>query len=585
MKIAKNYQNTGRLQTQKKPGNIIESILCYLIGLAGIAACSGIVYFMAVMLFVDYCGILCNKDVSLAMLAISYQVIFLTTTLLTGLSDKSETIYWERFTEYVLVNPFIFNFRGMSCIAFLTLVVETGAFFCEGVIGSSVFYGSFVLGIVVIVWMSSRMSSIYFNREHFRRGLYRKNPKPEYDKLVNLKDNTIVAAQGQNSRIVKENLELLALLLEDKDNSSNVTKVMLELFESLTKQDDCSEYMDLIVNCVLRATDNPADESSIDTVFWIMHDPVRIGIWDKCIDVLERTPGYKVNRFYDCLREYKKHILGLLPTTDDILSDAANLVEEFDDEKKLEIARNAISEYERNILPTIDFMLVNKRPEEFEIVLAIFLEDPDPIRIYPKPYPHLDPRKNGLMLSLIEMYENDERKITDLILTYSIVVFTMAHSTIKYNPKRDDPVAARLTKYFFDIDKPDENLIEIYHAFMTEITHTGGVKEVYIEKLAKNIERVDDYGQRIKNIISYDSWLWESALDYDLYDDNDDDGNKDLSSYVSSFNDEIAFWNGILNICKKSSSHEDVTLCIEDYIARLKDYIEQIEQKMKESKP
>ena len=109
MKIAKNYQNTGRLQTQKMSGNIIESILCYLIGLAGIAVCSGIVYFMAVMLFVDYCGILCNKDVSLAMLAISYQVIFLTTTLLTGLSDKSETIYWERFTEYVLVNPFIFN--------------------------------------------------------------------------------------------------------------------------------------------------------------------------------------------------------------------------------------------------------------------------------------------------------------------------------------------------------------------------------------------------------------------------------------------------------------------------------------------
>ena len=318
---------------------------------------------------------------------------------------------------------------------------------------------------------------------------------------------------------------------------------MLELFESLTKQDDCSEYMDLIVNCVLRATDNPADESSIDTVFWIMHDPVRIGIWDKCIDVLECTPGYKVNRFYDCLREYKKHILDLLPTTDDILSNAANLV------------------------------------EEFEIVLAIFLEDPDPIRIYPKPYPHLDPRKNGLMLSLIEMYENDERKITDLILTYSIVVFTMAHSTIKYNPKRDDPVAARLTKYFFNIDKPDENLIEIYHAFMTEMTHSGGVKEVYIEKLAKSIERVDDYGHRIKNITSYDSWLWESALDYDLYDDNDDDGHKDLSSYVSSFNDEIAFWNGILNICKKSSSHEDVTLCIEDYIARLKDYIEQIEKK------
>ena len=569
--------------TQKKSGNTLESILCFLIGLAGIAACSGIVYFMAVMLPTDFRDVLCSKEIALAMLAISYQVIFLTTTLLTGLSDKSETIYWERFTEYVLVNPFIFNFRGMSYIAFLTLAVETGAFFGGGVIGSAIFYGSFVLGIIVIVWMSARMSSIYFNRDHFRRSLYRKNPKPDYDKLVKLKDNTIVAAQDQNSRIVKENLELLALLVEDKDNSANVTKVMLELLDSLTKQDDCSEYMDLIVNCVLSSTENPADESSYDTVFWIMQDPARINIWDKCIAALERTPGQKINRFYECLREYKKHILGLLPITDDILANAANLVEDFGEEKELDVARNAISEYEKNILPAIDFMLTNKRPEEFETVLAIFLEDPDPIRIYPRPYPHIDPRENGIMLSLFELYENDERKMTELILTYSIVVFTLAHDSIKYNPKRDDPFTDRLVKFFFNIDKPGENLKEIYHAFMTETTHTSKAREYHIEKLAKNIERVDDYGRRIKNIISYDLSLWEMALDLDLYNDDDDDGEKDLSSYVSSFNGDIRFWSGILDICKKADSCEDVSQCIEDYIAKLKDYIDQIEQKTKVS--
>ena len=75
----------------------------------------------------------------------------MTTTLLSGLSDKSETIYWERFTEYVLVNPFLFNFSGLSGIAFLTLATETIAFFGKGDIAVALFYGSFLLGIVIIV--------------------------------------------------------------------------------------------------------------------------------------------------------------------------------------------------------------------------------------------------------------------------------------------------------------------------------------------------------------------------------------------------------------------------------------------------
>lgn len=555
--------------------NITESILCFLIGLAGIAVISGVVYVIELVAPKDFSNVLCNRDISLAMLAISYQVIFLTTTLLTGLSDKSETIYWERFTEFVLVNPFIFNFRGMSRMAYLTLAIETITFFCGGNVGSAVFYGSFVLGIIVIVWMSARMSSIYFNRDHFRRDLYRKNPTPDHDKLVQLKDHTIVAAQDHNSRIVKENLELLALLVEDKDNSDNVTKVMLELFDSLTKQHDCSEYMDLIVRCVLKATERTATVSGYNTVLWIIQDPARIIIWDKCVAKLEHAQVDDVDRFYECIREYKKHILGLLPITDDILEDAACFESDFDDE--LNIARKAISEYEKNALCAVDFMLNNMRPVEFENVLAILLEDPDPIRIYPKPYPHIDPRNNGIMFSLFETYENDECKITNLILTYSIVVYTMAHSTIHYTPNRDDPVSERLTKYFFNIDKPGEDLTEIYHAFMRETTNSYKVREYYIEKLAKNIGKVEEYAQRINSIASYDSSF--RGMEIDLYLD-DDSNNEDFSALIESLNDEISFWNKISDICKESSSAEDVTHCIDGYISELKDYIAKLNSHM-----
>ena len=70
-----------------------------------------------------------KKDTLLAFLSISYQVIFLTTPLLSLLSDKEETVYWERFTEYVLINPRYFNVIGLSTVGLVALIMQTIAYF------------------------------------------------------------------------------------------------------------------------------------------------------------------------------------------------------------------------------------------------------------------------------------------------------------------------------------------------------------------------------------------------------------------------------------------------------------------------
>ena len=88
-----------------KKNKFVEYFLCMLVGAFGAALVSGIIYVIIIIAPESLCDLICNRDNYLTILSISYQVIFLTTTLLSGLSDKSETIYWERFTEYVLVNP------------------------------------------------------------------------------------------------------------------------------------------------------------------------------------------------------------------------------------------------------------------------------------------------------------------------------------------------------------------------------------------------------------------------------------------------------------------------------------------------
>ena len=398
MNEKKQNQNTSGLQTLKekvKKNKILELILCSMIGI-GVSV--WVSPFLVSLLmnhrlgFFDnvhfYSG---NSDKRLAVLAISYQVIFLTTTLLTGLSDKSETIYWERFTELVLVDPYIWNFRGMSCMAFWTLAVETIAYFFKESIGPEVFYCSFMLGIIIIVLMSAKMSSIYFYRNYFLKRLKRRNPKPNYDKLVKLKENTIVAAQSQNGRIVKENLEWFRdffddksisndkSISDDKNISDDVTKVMLELFDGLAKQQDCYGYMDLIVDCLVGATKTPDAEISYNVVLWIMQDPVRISIWDKCIERIKRLdkkPDQDI--FYEILEKYKGNIVRYIDKKfkDRINKSSCKPVEDNNEEsfkKEILTVRKEISKYEENVCHAVDFMLTKRREIELEKVLEIFL--------------------------------------------------------------------------------------------------------------------------------------------------------------------------------------------------------------------
>lgn len=551
-----------------KKNQLLETILCMVIGLFGIFLVSGLVYGIIMIAPANVYEMICNNDNYTTALSISYQVIFLTTTLLSGLSDKSETIYWERFTEYVLVNPFLFNFKGLSGIAFLTLITETIAFFIKGELAAALFYGSFLFGIVIIVLLSARMSSIYFNREHFLKRMLEKEKDPGLDKIETLKDMTIIAASNQNSRVVKENLELFCNLVGRETVTDDFVRVMLEMFDALFDQNNYAEYLDLITECILSATHDPSKETSQDVVLWILRDPMHVEIWNACIRKLDQRVGLNCGLFYKCLREYKKRVLSSLPMQNEMLSNAESFAMDTMERKEIDDARKLINDYETKVVCALDFMLECRLLIELEAVLSIFLDGTDPVSLYPVPYPHIDARERGILLSLLGAIKNDETKLSELILSYSIVVFTMAHESVKYDPDRDDIFAERLTKVFFGIPDPDENLKDVYHAFMVETSRSQEVRNKYILRIASDCSKSEESILRMKNIIGFDSWLDEASADC-----FDDDTDEQKAGYAEGYKKSLDFWSGVQEILKKDpESYKQVQEDIEEYMSALKGY-------------
>ena len=552
-----------------------------LLGLFGVALVSGIIYLILQFVPAGVYDAICGRENCLTILSISYQIIFLTTTLLSSLSDKSETIYWERFTEYVLVNPFLFNFKSLSGIAFLTLATETVAYFVTGdiaaetvaclIIGdiaTAVFYGSFILGILIIVFLSARMSSIYFNREHFLKRMLAREKEPDAEKIRTLKDMTIIAAGNQNSRVVKENMELFCKIVGKSSVAEETIDIMIELFDTLLEQGDTAGYLDYISECIVCATADPSKETSLKILMWIIKDPSHLEIWNDCSRKFDLREGINSGGFYKCLREYKKRIISNLPVPIELLSKAFFYAESDEDIKALYAAQKLIDDYEIKMVSVIGFMLECRLAQKIECVLAIALEEVDLVSIYPEENPY-STRERGILLSLLNANENNEAGLSDLILAYQTVVYSMEYETIKYDPKRDDVFTDRLTKLFFGIANPDKDLKDMYHRFMLEFNHSVNARNRYIRWLASECLENEEYTGRLRYVISYDSWIDGSCFDFI----GDEDTDEQKAGYAEKYRKSLAFWRDIQKILMKDPKcYEKIRKDIENYMCELGKY-------------
>ena len=106
---------------------------------------------------------------------------------------------------------------------------------------------------------------------------------------------------------------------------------------------------------------------------------------------------------------------------------------------------------------------------------------------------------------------------------------------------------------------------------MLETTQSQKVRNKYILRLASDFSESEENILRIKNIISYDSWLDEAT--YDLIDDDDTDEQK--ARCAENYKKSLEFWKEVQVILKKApESYVRVQKNIEEYIGMLEEYCE-----------
>lgn len=147
-------------------------------------------------------------------LSISYSTIFLSTSLLGMLSDKSETVYWVNVNEYSLVNPRWFNFFTLSTIGYVTLLIETYAVLARKPLLVMV---CFAVGIFTIISIFYKMMGSKYSRERlkqkleerFHKEMPEKGEKNDYIEGIYTKlyKTTEIACQYGKLEIIDENID------------------------------------------------------------------------------------------------------------------------------------------------------------------------------------------------------------------------------------------------------------------------------------------------------------------------------------------------------------------------------------------
>ena len=144
----------------------------------------------------------------LSQISLSFIVVSITTVL----SDKSRNLYWENLVEYKLVEP---KYRGFYDCAKYSLVALVCSSVCFLVDSPSYFFASFIINIIILVYLTNSILSIYFNIEKIKKKIEEdynneKDEEVRKDKLLKLKENTINALLSYDFDTVATNFKFYA---------------------------------------------------------------------------------------------------------------------------------------------------------------------------------------------------------------------------------------------------------------------------------------------------------------------------------------------------------------------------------------
>ena len=200
----------------KRVNGKISIILYCIIALVFTAVCS-IACFGILNKWLGY-GIFIsvnNRGDYLTILGTHCSIVFLTTSLMAMLSEKNKYIYWVEMVTTILIFPRYLSFLALAVYAISTIVWSFIGFITG--IGAIVI-GSFLLGIISVTILFSRMILIYYqnekNKNDIQKYMLNKIKENDYAKyLIRLKEITYIKADKREFYDVYDNISLIEMCL------------------------------------------------------------------------------------------------------------------------------------------------------------------------------------------------------------------------------------------------------------------------------------------------------------------------------------------------------------------------------------
>ena len=182
-----------------------------------------------------------NFELYCSIVIANVSIVFLTTSLLSVLSDNSNILYWKDLVKEVLIEPKGLSFYNLSILAYtfgfssiLSLFLTTLPNFAGIWLITST-----ICSIITIVILFNRMTLIYFKRDKYAKksikeidGLIKDdNAIALNKKIYKLNAYTLKQIEEKNIDTVLENLNLLIYIKLQKPDSLHLDSLIMHLLK------------------------------------------------------------------------------------------------------------------------------------------------------------------------------------------------------------------------------------------------------------------------------------------------------------------------------------------------------------------
>ena len=182
-------------------------------------------------------------------------VVFITTSLLSTLSDRDNSVYWENTVQYLLINPQYMNLYSLSVYSYVSMFLIVAGYFIKC---SAVVLGGSLVIVLCITILFFRMTRVYFKRNTIKDKLgqeysalvasMKEISSPDSNEYCELKSvfdekmnhlfaNTISATDNYQIEIIEENLTLLFETDRDSELIDQIADLLLNIYQSIYERD------------------------------------------------------------------------------------------------------------------------------------------------------------------------------------------------------------------------------------------------------------------------------------------------------------------------------------------------------------